>query len=86
MISTARPSFWRLYHALPERIQAEATAAHRRFLRDPSHPSLRFKKLHGYEKEWSVRIGEQYRAVGRRTGDTIEWGWIGTHNDFDNLF
>jgi hypothetical protein len=28
----------------------------------------------------------QYRAVGMRTGDTVEWIWIGNHNEFDNLF
>jgi len=22
----------------------------------------------------------------KRRGDTIEWAWIGTHNEFDNLF
>jgi hypothetical protein len=64
-------------------------AARRAFLlfsRDPEHPSLRFKKLGGYEHVWSVRINEQYRAVGERNGDTIAWIWAGTHNDFDNQF
>ena len=36
------------------------------------HPSLRFKKLQGGGEIWSVRINEQYRAVGVRSGDTIE--------------
>src|SRR5438874_11682653 len=53
---TTRPSFWRAY---------------RLFVQDASHPSLRFKKLAGYENVWSVRINEQYRAVGERRGDTI---------------
>jgi plasmid maintenance system killer protein len=53
---------------------------------DPAHPSLRFKKLGGYENIWSVRINEQYRAVGERSGDTVIWVWIGSHNDFDKLF
>jgi hypothetical protein len=44
------------------------------------------KKLGGYGRVWSVRINEQYRAVGERDGDTISWAWIGTHNEFDNLF
>jgi hypothetical protein len=35
---------------------------------------------------WSVRINDQYRAVGVRHGDVLEWIWIGTHNDFDNQF
>jgi len=49
---------------------------YRLFEQNPDHPSLRFKKLQGRE----------YRAVGVRSGDTIEWIWIGTHNEFDNLF
>jgi hypothetical protein len=56
------------------------------FAENPDHPSLRFKKLAGYEDVWSVRINEQYRAVGERSGDTIVWGWVGSHNDFDRLF
>jgi Txe/YoeB family toxin of Txe-Axe toxin-antitoxin module len=50
------------------------------------HPSLRFKKLQGYENVWSVRINEQHRAVREREEDTIEWAWIGSHNKFDNKF
>jgi plasmid maintenance system killer protein len=55
-------------------------------MEDPSHPSLRFKKLAAYQNIWSVRINEQYRAIGERDGDTIRGTWIGTHNDFDKLF
>jgi len=32
-----------------------------------TYPSLRFKKLGGYEHVWSVRINEQYRALAERT-------------------
>jgi plasmid maintenance system killer protein len=56
------------------------------FDRDPGHPSLRFKKLQGRDDIWSVRVNEQYRAVGVRSGDTIQWIWIGNHNEFDSLF
>ena len=28
---------------------------------------------------WSVRVSRDFRAVGKQTGDTIEWAWIGTH-------
>jgi plasmid maintenance system killer protein len=41
------------------------------FAENPEHPSLRFKKLAGHEQVWSVRINEQYRAIGERHGDTI---------------
>jgi hypothetical protein len=36
------------------------------FSEKPEHPSLRFKKLGGYENIWSVRLSERYRAVGER--------------------
>jgi plasmid maintenance system killer protein len=81
-----RPSFWRAYERLDAKAQRAAREAYGLFETNPDHPSLRFKKLGGYENIWSVRINEQYRAVGERNGDTISWAWIGTHNDFDNLF
>jgi hypothetical protein len=84
--SRARPSFWRAYDSLDPRVCEAARRAYRVFLNDPGHPALRFKKLGGYEHLWSVRINEQYRAVGERRGDTIIWVWIGSHNDFDKLF
>jgi hypothetical protein len=84
--SRTQRSFWRLYAALPSEIRAQARAAYTRFMTDPGHPSLRFKKLAGRDNVWSVRIGADYRAVARRSGDTVEWFWIGTHNDFDKVF
>lgn len=83
MISRAQESFWRLYAALPAEVRAQARAAHRRFTIDPAHPALRFKKLAGKDNVWTVRIGLHYRAAARRTGDTVEWFWIGSHSDFD---
>ena len=86
MISQVRPSFWRAYAKLSPAAQARARLAYQVFAANPNHPSLRFKKLQGGGEFWSVRINEQYRAVGVRSGDTIQWIWIGTHNEFDNLF
>ena len=86
MISRVRPSFWRVYSALDTRARAAARRGYQLFAQNPAHPSLRFKKLAGYEDVWSVRINEQYRAVGERKGDTVVWVWVGSHNDFDKLF
>jgi Txe/YoeB family toxin of Txe-Axe toxin-antitoxin module len=86
VISKVRPSFWRAYERLSPSIKARAKTAWLLFDRKPEHPSLHFKKLQARNDLWSVRINDQYRAVGMRSGDTIEWLWIGTHNDFDNLF
>jgi hypothetical protein len=84
--STARPSFWRAFQQLDPAVRAAAREAFRIFAENPDHPSLRFKKLGGYDQFWSVRIGSHYRAVGERTGGEIVWTWIGSHNDFDSLF
>jgi hypothetical protein len=86
VISRVRPAFWRAYERLAPSVKACARLAYQLFGQNPDHPSLRFKKLQGVSNIWSVRISEQYRAVGIRSGDTIEWIWIGTHNEFDNLF
>ncbi len=86
MKSFTRPSFWRAYQNLDARSREAARRAYRLFMQNPGHPSLRFKKLGGYEEVWSVRINERYRAVGERRGDSMTWVWIGTHNEFDNLF
>jgi plasmid maintenance system killer protein len=84
--SLTRRSFWQAYEKLDPRMREAARHAYGLFAENPSHPSLRFKKLGGYEKIWSVRINEQYRAIGERRGDTIIWVWIGSHNEFDKLF
>ena len=86
MISQVRPSFWRADERLAPSVKARARATYQLFAGNPEHPSLRFKKLQAHDNIWSVRINGQYRAVGVRSGDTIEWIWIGTHSEFDNLF
>jgi len=55
-------------------------------MKDPGHPSLRFKKLAGEDDVWSVRVSLDLRAVAHRQGDTVTWFWIGTHKEFDRLF
>lgn len=86
MKSRVRPSFWRAYASLDPVVRQAARHAYQLFSHNPDHPSLRFKKLGGYEHVWSVRINEQYRALAERQGDTVTWVWIGTHNEFDKLF
>jgi hypothetical protein len=84
--SLALASFWRAYGRLDARTQEAARRGYLLFNANPSHPSLRFKRLAGHDRLWSVRINDQYRAVGERSGEVITWFWIGTHNEFDHLF
>lgn len=58
----------------------------RRLCGEPESSFAALQKAGRYEHVWSVRINEQYRAVGARQGDTVVWVGIGSHNDFDKLF
>jgi hypothetical protein len=86
MISLTVADFWRHYRELDAAAQEAASLAYGKFKNGPFHPSLRFKKLGGYDAVRSVRINENIRAVGLRTGDTMTWFWIGLHKDFDKRF
>ncbi len=86
MISEPRPEFWQLYRLPPATAKTAAQKSYVLFMQNPGHPSLRFKPLAGYDGVWSVRVNRDYRSVGVRNGDVIQWFWIGTHNDFDKQF
>jgi mRNA-degrading endonuclease RelE of RelBE toxin-antitoxin system len=70
---------------LPKRIQEQARRAYRLSKSDPSHPGLEFKKLPPYQDIWSVRISDNYRAIGQRDGESVVWFFIGTHAEYDAL-
>ena len=70
---------------LPEHVQRQAADAHKLFVNNPHHPSLRFKQICANPPTYSARVGIGYRAVGGLDGDTIVWYWIGTHADYDQL-
>jgi hypothetical protein len=54
-------------------------------MRDSSHPSLQFKRVHASEPIYSVRAGLGWRAVGVRSDDAMVWFWIGSHAEYDRL-
>lgn len=85
MTSHTTDGFWKLFEALPQRVQEQARTAYRRFQQDPFRLSLRFRQVHATEPIFSVRISRDYRAVGVRSGDDIVWFWIGSHSDYDHL-
>ena len=85
MKSRATRRFWKLFAGLPSHIQQLAEKNYRLWSNDPNHPSLRFKTLHGQGDRFSVRIGDHYRAVGRKVDGGIEWVWIGSHEEYNKL-
>jgi hypothetical protein len=78
--------FWKLHGALPAHAQTLAKKNYELWRHDHSHPSLDFKKLKGGSgTRFSVRVGDHYRAIGHLVGDTVEWVWIGSHEDYNAL-
>ena len=62
-----------------------AREAYRRFVENPNHPGLRFKRIHSTEPIYAVRMTKDYRALGLREDDTMIWFRIGSHDDYDDL-
>ena len=85
MKSRATRRFWQAYSELPVSIQTLARRNYKLWLRDHQRPSLHFKKLKSDANRFSVRIGDHYRAIGHLVGDTVEWVWIGTHENYNKL-
>jgi len=79
------PRFWQHYGQLPKEVQQLADKNFDLLKSDPYHPSLHFKKVDEGRKLWSVRVGLQYRALGREKPDGVVWFWIGTHSEYDRL-
>jgi len=85
VISHVTPDFRSLYRNLPGSVRRQARQAFGLFARDPHHPGLRFRKVHPTRPIYSARVGIDYRAVGVRDGDEIDWFWIGSHSEYDHL-
>ena len=79
MISEASGGFWACFNALPEAIQQRAALAFTLWRENQRHPSLQFMRKGPY---WSVRITDDYRALGRQRDDTIIWFFIGDHTSY----
>ena len=83
--SHTNKQFRKLLQELPADVQKQARQAYSTWMRDPWHPSLRFKQIHATEPIYSVRVSMGWRTVGMRSGDTVIWYWIGSHADYDRL-
>ena len=85
MISRTSKRFRRRLDQLPMDVQRQAREAYELFRGDPSHPSLRFKRIHATRLVYSVRISSDYRALGVVAGGEVVWFWIGSHNEYEKL-
>jgi hypothetical protein len=78
----ATPQFWDRLDRLPESVQNLARRNFELLKQNPSHPSLRFKKVGQF---CSARVGLSYRALAVRDGPDFIWVWIGDHDGYDRL-
>jgi len=83
--SRATRRFWRLYAGLPREVQELAVKNYHLWREDPSHASLHFRALEGRKNLYTVRIGDHYRALGRREDGEFLWLWIGSHAEYDRM-
>jgi hypothetical protein len=83
--SRVTENFISLFQKLPADIKALARKKYRLWKQNPSHPGLRFKRIHSRETLYSIRISQGWRAVGLLEEDTVTWFWIGSHAEYDNL-
>lgn len=85
MRSRTTEDFRSLLAAAPADLRAKARRAYRLWTSNSTHPSLRFKRVHGVQPIYSVRITLDWRALCILTGDTAVWFWIGSHQDYERL-
>jgi hypothetical protein len=74
-----------LLDAAPADVRDKAKAAYALWAANPSHPSLRFKKVHASLPIYSVRIDLDWRAVGVLREGGIVWFWVGPHREYEKL-
>lgn len=76
------PKFWQSYEQLPEHIKLIADKQYALLRVNPRHPSLHLKPI---RELWSVRVNDDYRALGLDDTLGIVWFWIGKHSEYEAL-
>lgn len=72
------------YLNLPEKIKDKTDEKLALFLENPQHPSLRVKKMQGYENLWEASINTNYRFTFQISCDVYILRKIGTHDILNN--
>ncbi len=81
-LQTTRP-FDRDYAGLPEETKERVEKQLALLLLNPSHPSLRLKRIKGTADIWEVRVSRNYRLTLQLAGDTYLLRRVGPHDVFD---
>ncbi len=82
MTHFASPEFWFHYRQLPNEVRELADQKFSILKCDPSHLSLRLKKVGQY---WSIRVGLNYRALAKSRHEGLLWFWVGPHSEYDSI-
>ena len=78
--------YWKSFDELPGQLQALAEENYRLWQTNPTHPSLRFKKIHASLPIFSFRVGMQYRTIGvKGPDDKMVWFWIGSVDHYKEM-
>ena len=85
MKSQALPQFWKLYYASPQIIRRRIASAYRKWLNNPDHLGLQFKRVGLRRPVYSVRVNDSYRVLGLLEEDTIYWFWVGPHDQYERV-
>jgi mRNA-degrading endonuclease RelE of RelBE toxin-antitoxin system len=72
--------FDRSFKRLPERIRSEVMEKLERFIADPTHPSLRVKRVKGTDRIWEMSITMNYRLTFEVDEKRVLLRRIGTHD------
>ena len=71
--------FEKLFSNLSTQIKNKALKQLQLLEDNPSHPSLDFKKLKGYENKYQFRVNHKFRVIGILKKGTLSLYWIGPH-------
>ena len=85
MNSVTTDQFRQLYLQAPLERRQKIKRAYQLWRDNPSHPSLRFKKVHATLPIYSARVDLDWRAVGVLKDGTLIWFWVGSHKSYEAL-
>lgn len=85
MNSVTTDQFRQLYIQAPLERRQKIKRAYQLWRDNPSHPSLRFKKVNATLPIYSARVDLDWRAVGVLKDGTLIWFWVGSHKAYESL-
>ncbi len=85
MKSVTTDRFRHLYRQASLERQRKIRRAFQLWRENPTHPSLRFKKVHVTLPIYSARVDLDWRAVGVLKDGTLIWFWVGSHQAYEAL-